>query len=68
MEKEKVDKVTYCLTGSPKPYWKIKADFMADMEKWGYFCDVVRDKDTKEIKIHPFIHLKLFTNLFFPAS
>lgn len=33
---EKVDKVTYCLTGSPKPYWSTKADFQADMEKWGY--------------------------------
>lgn len=33
---EKVDKVTYCLTGSPKPHWATKADFMYDMEKWGY--------------------------------
>lgn len=33
---EKIDKVTYCMTGTPKPFWGTKADFEADMEKWGY--------------------------------
>ncbi len=32
----KIDKVTYCLTGSPKPYWSTKESFIHDMEKWGY--------------------------------
>jgi hypothetical protein len=36
MIEEKIDKVTYCLTGSPKPHWGYKADFIADMESWGY--------------------------------
>lgn len=31
-----MDKVTYCMTGSPKPHWTTKSDFMNDMEKWGY--------------------------------
>jgi hypothetical protein len=30
------DKVTYCLTGSPKPYWATKSEFIADMSDWGY--------------------------------
>jgi len=33
---DKIDKVTYCLTGSPKPHWATKADFEYDMLKWGY--------------------------------
>lgn len=33
---EKIDKVTYEMTGTPKPYWGTKADFQADMERWGY--------------------------------
>ena len=33
---EKVDKVTYEMTGTPKPYWASKADFQESMEKWGY--------------------------------
>jgi hypothetical protein len=36
MEKEYKDKVTYCLTGSPKPYWAKKEEFIIDMQKWGY--------------------------------
>lgn len=33
---EKVDKVTYEMTGTPKPYWATKSDFQESMEKWGY--------------------------------
>ena len=34
---EKVDKVTYEMTGHPPAnLWRYKADFQADMEKWGY--------------------------------
>jgi len=36
MAKEFKDKVTFCLTGSPKPHWSVKADFIEDMKKWGY--------------------------------
>lgn len=36
MFEEYKDKVTFCLTGSPKPYWATKAEFVEDMEKWGY--------------------------------
>jgi hypothetical protein len=35
--KEYKDKVNYELTGPPpKRYWNHKADFVADMQKWGY--------------------------------
>jgi len=30
------DKVSFCLTGTPKPYWSVKADFIEDMQDWGY--------------------------------
>ena len=30
------DKVTYEMSGSPKPYWATKAEFVADMQEWGY--------------------------------
>lgn len=36
LEEEKIDKVTYCLTGSPKPHWAYKSEFVDDMKKWGY--------------------------------
>lgn len=35
-EKEFKDKVTYCLTGSPRPFWSIKENFKYDMKKWGF--------------------------------
>lgn len=33
---DKVDKVTYEMTGSPKPFFATKSDFIAAMESWGY--------------------------------
>jgi len=30
------DKVTYEMTGSPKPFFATKADFVSAMEGWGY--------------------------------
>lgn len=30
------DKVTYEMSGSPKPYWATKAEFVSDMSDWGY--------------------------------
>lgn len=36
MPKEFKDTVTYCLTGSPKPFWFKKEEFISDMKKWGY--------------------------------
>lgn len=36
MFEEYKDKVSFEMTGSPKPYWSTKAEFVADMEKWGY--------------------------------
>lgn len=35
-EDKYIDKVTYEMTGSPKPQWSTKADFVEDMTKWGY--------------------------------
>jgi hypothetical protein len=31
-----IDKVTYEMTGTPKPRWSTKADFVDSMTKWGY--------------------------------
>jgi hypothetical protein len=37
MIEEKIDKVTYCMTGPPpKNLWSYKADFESDMKSWGY--------------------------------
>ena len=45
-DKKYIDKVTYCLTGSPKPLWPTKADFISDMEKWGYkYTTLTKDTD-----------------------
>jgi len=30
------DKVTFEMSDSPKPYWVTKAEFVADMQDWGY--------------------------------
>ena len=30
------DKVTFCCSGSPKPYWITKEEFVNDMKDWGY--------------------------------
>lgn len=30
------DLVKYEMTGSPKPYWTTKAEFVEDMKNWGY--------------------------------
>ena len=31
-----IDKVTYEMSGSPKPYWGTKLEFQEDMSNWGY--------------------------------
>ena len=31
-----IDKVTYEMSGSPRPYWATKAEFVSDMQNWGY--------------------------------
>ena len=37
MKEEKIDKVTYCMTGPPpRNLWPHKSDFENDMIKWGY--------------------------------
>jgi len=30
------DKVTFEMSGTPKPFWAYKSDFVADMNRWGY--------------------------------
>lgn len=35
-KKEYKDKVNFEMSGSPKPFWDTKSDFVDDMNKWGY--------------------------------
>jgi hypothetical protein len=48
---EKVDKVTYEMSGPATPYWQYKQNFVDDMLKWGY-SHTTLNKNTDMLIIH----------------